>query len=204
VNLGTSGCNVSNIQFSAFAVLPGLTAGTTVDPARVSVTPGGSAANPALSFTLNRTATAGESFEFFIKFSVSNSLSGISLGLTPPAVSGDAAVAAVLDVCPGGLPTGGGPFDCPASPSSLLLFAINGSSLLSNSASFPISTPSDVLIDLTVDGGTSGSATLGSATVGFVSVPEPSAGLLMAMGLAALALWRVWRGISSVIVRGIR
>jgi Glycosyl hydrolase family 3 N terminal domain len=42
----------------------------------------------------------------------------------------------------------------------------------------------------TIDGGLSGSATLNSATVGFSSVPEPSAGLLLAVGLFAFGVFR--------------
>jgi PEP-CTERM motif len=188
VNLGAPGCEVETIQFANFTILPGQTIGTPIDPAQVQVAPGGTALNPMFLFTLNTTAAAGEVFESFFRFSASGSLFGASIGLTPPTVTGDAAVTGILDVCPDGSFAGGAPLGCPTSPASLVVFAIDQSSLLSGSANLPVSSFFDVFVDLTIDGGLSGSATLGSATVGFSSVPEPSAGLLVALGLSAFGV----------------
>jgi len=193
VNLGATGCEVATVQFTGFTILPGQTIGTPIDPAQVQVAPGGTALDPMLLFTLNRTANAGEAFESFFRFSASGSLIGASIGLTPPTVTGDAAVTAILDVCPNGSFAGGAPVGCPTSPASLVVFAIDQSSLLSDSAGFAHSASSDVFVDLTIDGGRSGSATLGSATVGFSSVPEPSAALLVALGLSAFGALRARR-----------
>jgi len=165
---------------------------TPIDPTQVQIVPGGIALNPMLSFALNRTTTAGEVFESFFRFSASDSMSGASIGLTSPIVTGDAAVTAILDVCPNGS-FGGGPFGCPTSPASLVVFAIDQSSLLKSSASFPVSNSVDVFVDMTLDGGRSGSVTLNSATVGFSSVPEPSTGLLLAFGLSAFGVLRARR-----------
>ena len=171
-------------------------------PADVNITPGGTASNPALLFSFNRTASEGEVFESLFSFSASNSLSGltgVSFDLAPPTVAGDAAVTAILDVCPNGSFTAGDPLSCPASRASLVLFAIDGSTLLSNSVTVPVSNSLDVLLDFTLDGGTSGSASLGSARVEFSAapepsaVPEPSAGLLAALGLSAFGLSRARR-----------
>jgi|GEM_PF-583718 len=193
INLGGTGCEVATVQFTGFAILPGQSIGTPIDPAQVQVTPGGTALNPMFLFTLNRTATAGEVSESFFRFSASDSLIGASIGLTSPTVAGDAVVTAILDVCPNGSFAGGAPRGCPTSPASLVVFAIDQSSLLSDSANFPVSRSVDLLVDLMIDGGRSGSATLGSATVGFSSVPEPSAGLLVVLGLSAFGILRARR-----------
>jgi len=209
VNLGAAGCEVSTVEFTGFTTLPGQTVGTPIDPAQVQVTPGGNALNPMLLFTLNRTATAGAAFESFFRFSASDSLSGASIGLTSPTVTGDAVVTAILDVCPNGSFAGSAPLGCPTSPASMLVFAIEQSSLLSDSANLPGSSSFDVFVNLTIDGGSSGSATLGSATVGFSSVPEPSAGLLVALGLSAFGASRArrrrfWGEIHAAIRRNSR
>lgn len=197
INLGATGCQVENVQLSAFTVLDGQPSATPVDPAQVQLTPGGTALNPVLLFTLNRAANAGQLFESFFRFSASGPLAGASISLTSPAVTGDAAVTAMLDVCANGSFSGGGPFGCPTSPASLIAFAIDQSSLLSDSAGFPRASLFDVLVDLTIDGGQSGSATLNSATVGFAAVPEPSAALLVALGLSAIGVIRVRRRMLS-------
>ena len=184
-NLGATGCQVETVQFTNFTVLPGQTIATPIDPAQVQVTPASTALNPMLLFTLNRSANAGDAFESFFRFSASGLLNGGSIGLTSPRAAGDGAVTALLDVCPNGSFSGTTPLGCPTSPASLVVFAIDQSSLLSDSAGFAGSRSVDVFVDLTADGGRSGSATLNSATVGFSTVPEPSAGLLLGLGLSA-------------------
>jgi len=184
-NLGAMGCQVETVQFTNFTLLPGQTIATPIDPAQVQVTPDGNTLGPMLSFTLNRSANAGEDFESFFRFSASGLLNGGSIGLASPRAAGDGAVTALLDVCPNGSFSGSAPLGCPTSPASLVVFAIEQSSLLSDSARFAASRSADVFVDLTLDGGRTGSATLNSATVGFSTVPEPSAGLLLALGLSA-------------------
>jgi len=184
-NLGADGCQVETVQFTNFTLLPGQTIATPVDPAQVQVAPGGTALDPMLSFTLNRSANAGENFESFFRFSASGFLNAGSIGLTSPRATGDGAVTALLDVCPNGSFSGSVPRGCPNTSASLVVFAIDQSSLLSDSARFAGSRSADVFVDLTVDGGRTGSAMLNSATVGFSTVPEPSAGPLLALGLSA-------------------
>jgi hypothetical protein len=191
INSGASGCQIGTVQFSAFTMLPGETVGTPIDPAQVEVTPGGTAGNPMLLFLLNSTANAGEAFESFFRFSAAgSSLSNASIGLKSPKVTGDGAVTAMLDVCPNGSFTGNAPSGCTSSTASLVAFAIAQSSLLSDSGSFGASTSLDVFVDLRMTGGQSGSVTLDSATVEFsnATVPEPSAGLLVALGISALGV----------------
>jgi hypothetical protein len=188
---------LGTVQFSGFTILPGQTIGTAIDPAQVQVAPGGTALNPMLSFTLNTTAMDDDVFESFFRFSASGLLIGASIGLAPPTVTGNAAVTALLDVCPNGSFAGGAPAGCPTSPANLVVFAVSQSSLLSDSASFPVARSVDVFVDLTIDGGGSGSATLESATVGLSSVPEPSAGLLVVLGLSAFGGLRARRSMFS-------
>lgn len=90
VSLGGTGCEVESVKFTDFTIVPGTT--TPIDPAQVQVTPGGSALNLTLLFTLDRTANAGQSFESFFRFSVSGSLDGASIDLTSPKATGDGAV----------------------------------------------------------------------------------------------------------------
>jgi beta-glucosidase len=196
-DLGTMGCEVGAVEFNDFTILPGQTVGTPIDPAQVQIIPGGTASDPMLLFTLNSTASAGQVLESFFRFSASDSFTGASIALASPTVTGDATAAAILDVCPDGAFTGGAPVGCSTSPASLVAFAIDQSSLLSDSATFAMAKSLDVFVDLTIDGGRSGSATLDSATVGFSSVPEPSAGLLAALGVLAFGILRVRRRMFS-------
>ena len=202
IDLGATGCQVGAVQFTAFTELEGQTSATPVDPEQVQVTLSGTALNPTLLFTLNRAANAGQVFESFLRFSASGPLAGASLGLTSPAVTGDAAVTALLDVCANGSFSGPAPFGCPTSQASLVAFAIDQSSRLSDSARIDTSRFFDVLVDLTIDGGQSGSARLNSASVGFAAIPEPSAGLLVVCGLLAIAVGRARRRVFSWGVPG--
>jgi hypothetical protein len=193
INLGATGCQVETVEFTNFTLLPEQSIATPIDPTQVQVSPDGVALNPMLSFTLNRTANAGQVFKSFFRFSASDSMYGASIGLISPRVTGDAAVTAILDVCPNGSFSGGAPLGCPTSPASLVVFAIDQSSLLKSSTSFTVSNSVDVFVDVTLDGGRSGSVTLNSATVGFSSVPEPSTGLLLALGLSLFGTLRARR-----------
>jgi hypothetical protein len=137
VNPGATGCEVETVRFANFTILPGQTIGTPIDPAQVQVTPGGTALFRMFSVTLNRTT---------------------SIGLTRRAVTCDAALTLVLDVCPDGWLAGGALLGRPTSPAGLVVFAIDQRSLLSDSANFPVSNAFDVFVDLTIDGGRSDSA----------------------------------------------
>src|SRR5689334_13655487 len=106
-NLGAAGCEVAAVRFTSFTTVPGQTTGVPIDPADVQVAPAGAGLIPTLLFTVNTTAAAGEVFESFFRFAASDSLTGASIALTPPKVTGDAAVTGILDVCPNGRFAGG-------------------------------------------------------------------------------------------------
>ena len=190
-NLGTMGCQVETVQFINFTILPGQTVATPIDPAQVQVTPGGTALNPTLLFTLNKTANAGEVFESVFQIL---SFRFFERHIDRSDIPQQRRVMAQLprfSTC------------APMAPSRVVLrlaarlrpqasmrSRLDQSSLLSDSASFAVAKSLDVFVDLTIDGGLSGSATLDSATVGFSSVPEPSAGLLVVLGLSAFGILR--------------
>jgi hypothetical protein len=108
-------------------------------------------------------------------------------------VAGYGAVTGVLDVCRNASFAGGAPIGCPGPSGSAIAFTIAGDSQLSDSVSFSGSSFFDVFVDLTADGGLSGSATLTSASVSISAVPEPAAMLLVGVGLAMIGVLRARR-----------
>ena len=113
--------------------------------------------------------------------------------LGPASAIGDGAVTATEDICPGGLFAGSTPTLCGNPPATLITFATEFSSSLSDSAVFPVTSFFDIFVDLTIDGGLSGSAKLSSATVTISAVPEPDSTVLMMTALGALAMVRIRR-----------
>src|SRR6185312_14791806 len=120
-----------------------------------------------------------------------------AIWLTSPVATGDAAIAALFDMCLNGSFTGSAPLGCPASSASLAAFSINQSSLLFDSASLAVVKSPGGFAGLTIHGGITGSATRDSARAGVSSVPEPSSGLLVVLGLSAFGILRRRRGIFS-------
>jgi hypothetical protein len=193
INLGASGCQSGFATFTGFTTEPGQTVASPINPSMVLVTPGGSTLNPTLQFTLDLTASANHVFESFFRFGVSAPLPLSDTMLLDGSATVDGAATATQDICPGGSFSGNSPVGCPGSAASLVTVATESFSMKSDTASFPVSGFFDVFVDLTVDGGLSGSATLRSATAQFTATPEPGSTALMLTGLAALALRRVRR-----------
>ncbi len=193
--LGAAGCQAGAVLFSNFELAPGQSFAVPLDPAAIQVVPGGTMFNPTLAFVLDTAASSGDLFESFFRFNATGPLSGASIGLASAAAAGDGAVTGVLDLCPNGFFAGLAPLGCTTSPTSRVVFAIEGSSLLSDSAALPGSSFFDVFVDLTIDGGLSGSASLGSATVGLSAVPEPSTALLIGAGLVTIGALRLRRAL---------
>jgi hypothetical protein len=189
IDLGAVGCSAGSVQFANFAPAPGLTGATVIDPSEVQVTPGGPAFTPNLQFILGEAAGPGELLDLLFRFEVSGSgLSGGSLSLAGATATTDGAVTGIENLCIGGSFSGSEPSGCPGLSDALAAFAIDGFSQLSDSRQFPASSFFDVFVNLTVDGGLTGTATLESATVNFNAVPEPSTFIfvLTALGFAAL------------------
>ncbi len=193
INLGAGGCQLGTLFISGVLPEPGQNTATTINAAQVQVATGGSPLMPTLLFTLNKTATSNQIFESFFRFNVSGPLlAASSIALNSPVATGDGVVTATEDVCPGGSFSGNAPSGC-AKAASLVAFATASGSQLSDSASFASTNMLDVFVDLTADGGPSGTAVFNSATVSFTATPEPSAALLMLTGFATLVAFRYRR-----------
>jgi hypothetical protein len=188
INLGATGCQSGDTQFSNFAVEPGQSFATPINPQAIQITPGGAVISPTLLFTLNSSATAGNLLESFFRFDVSGFLTSASITLNAPTVTGDGDVTGVLDVCAGGSFSPGEQIGCPTTAGTAVAFATQGTSGLSDSVSFSPTSFFDVFVDLTIDGGIAGSASLPSASVSIGAVPEPSTVLLIAAGLAMIVI----------------
>jgi len=188
--LGETGCQAGSIQFFNFELASGINGATEINPNSIVVTPGGTALFPTFTFTLNAQAAAAQILESFFRFNVTGP--GITDGfirLNSPSATGGAAVTGILDVCSGAKFAGIVPIGCTGQPSTAIAFAIaDDSQLIDRVRSMPAGF-FDVFVDLTIDGGLSGSAALPSATVGF-AVPEASSGLLWALGAISLGLFR--------------
>ena len=193
INLGASGCQSGLAMFTGFTTEPGQNAATPIDPSLVFVTPSGSTLNSTLQFTLNSTASANQLFESFFRFEVMATAPLSDTMFLNGSATGDGAATATQDICPGGSFMGNSPVGCPGSAGSLVTAATESFTMQSDTASFPISSFFDVFVDLSVDGGLSGTATLTSATAQFTATPEPGTTALMLTGLAALALRRLRR-----------
>ena len=187
VNLAPDvGCTLNGFTFENFELAPVLAGATPIDPTTVQVTPGGG--SPQLLFTLNSSAGPGQIFESFFRFNVvGGAMTGASILLGNPLASGDGAVTGILDVCAGGLFLGIEPIGCETGISGTAIpFATADLTVPFGAVTLPASNFFDIFVDLTIDGGLSGFASLDSATVAIT--PEPSAMLTMAAGLALFTL----------------
>lgn len=192
INLGVTGCSVGGVDYSAFSLVPGQFGATQISPGSINITPGGTQFQTMLLLTLNQTDNAGGMFlESIFRVRAAGLLTSASISLNSPVVTGDGAVTGILDVCAGGNFAGTAPSGCPTTAQSALVFAIaGGPNQLSSSVSFAPSSFFDIFFDVSIDGGTNGSATLPSATLGVNAVPEPSAILLVALGIGAIGIRR--------------
>ncbi len=186
IGLGAGGCMVGSTVFSNFTTVPGQSFASIIDPTLVQVLPG---PNPNLMFTLNTTAGPGILTESIFRFSATGALGAAGLGLGSASASGDGAALGILDICPGGSFSGNSPSGCPGGALSGVALPGSGTLLTASGSSF------DVFVDLTADGGSAGTAALGSATVSFnvvnpTAVPEPAAFWALGTGLAVLGLYR--------------
>lgn len=195
IDLGAAGCSVGAVQVQGFASQPGQSFATAIDPALVQITPGGTALAPTLVLSYQAAAGTGELLESFFRFQASAAdLVASGLAMAGASATGDGAVTAAEDLCPGGS-FGAIPSDCPTDAATLILFAIESDSLLSDVAGFPATSFADLFIDVVVDGGLEGSASLGTVTIALTLVPEPASALLLALGLVPLGLRRCRRAV---------
>jgi hypothetical protein len=192
INLGATGCEIGAVTFASFTVEPGQSFATPIAPGEVQVIPSGSPSAPTLVLGYEHAASAGELLESFFRFQASASVALIEdfIGIGSASASGDGVVTAAQDVCPdgsfGAIPTG-----CPNPALTLIGVVTESLSFPSESQGLPSATFLDLFVDVVIDGGLEGSASLGSVTLRLV--PEPASVLLLALGLAPLALSRARR-----------
>ena len=191
INLGVTGCSVGGVDYSAFSLVPGQFGATQISPGSINITPGGTQLQTMLLLSLNQTANAGMLLETIFRVRAAGLLSTASIALNSPTVTGDGAVTGILDVCAGGNFAGSAPSGCPTTAGSALVFATaGGPNQLSDSVSFAPSSFFDIFFDVSIDGGSTGRATLTSTSLGVNAVPEPSAIILVALGIGAIGIRR--------------
>ena len=184
-SMGATACSVGALNFSGFSVeaFPGTTA-QQIAPGDILVTP--IANGFALSSARSISASAGELLGLRLLFGVSApSLTGATVALgMPNSVSGDGVITALL---------GAGSAGNPIAAGNAIAIAIDGFSDTPVSfASSPFSSYA-AFLELGIDGGTFGSASLGPtlASVTFAqaqvqAIPEPGTIALSMLAMAAL------------------
>ena len=184
VSLSSAGCTVNGLALSNFTIdaFPGAT--SPIAAGDVQLAPAGDGLVLTGGSVLS--ANAGELLGLRFLFQLSGpGLAGATVALgDDPMATGDGAITVLIGVTDAlGAPLG-----------DAIAFALDG--LVDTPASF-ISPPSsffDVFVEIGIDGGTVGSASMGPglATVSFATVqavPEPATLLLLALALLALALF---------------
>ena len=202
IALGAGGCTVDGVTFNNFVeVAPLFSGATQITSSSVTLTPiaGSGGIGFALSSGASITADTSDLLELWFGFRAmgTGGLTGNTLLLGTPTVSGDGAITIVEDKCLDGT------FSSPSSGCSGVLvtqivFAIEGDSELQAAATFAAASFFDVFVDLVIDGGTNGSAQLGPqlsevrvAGNGSTAVPEPPTIASLALALLALASLRI-------------
>jgi hypothetical protein len=191
IDLGPGGCSIEDKTVSGFVDLGASGGATPILPAAVDVTPLTTPGNPGLTFDFGVSVTAGDFLGSLFSFSVAllpggMPIEAVSLSMSGSAVTNDGVNTAIL--CLGTTDPA-----CPT-PDPILLFDIGDDSLLVDMRTFPPAAALDLLLDVVVDAGLAGSASLSSATIRFQeqvsAVPEPALGIPLGAGLLALGLRR--------------
>jgi hypothetical protein len=194
--LGAAGCQIGASTFFDFLALPSFSGGTAINPSLVLVAPSDTASGPRLDFLFTGSASANQILGIAIGYSISGSpLSDAILSLSGAAASGDGVVTVVEDICLGGL-FASNPSNCSTpSPVTLVVAQDSTGPTGPDTRTLHISSFFDVFFDLTLDGGLSGTATMGTPGAGNgtatgqytrAAVPEPATVSLLACGLLAL------------------
>jgi len=190
ISLGATGCSVGAVDYQSFTIVPGLNGATVINPANVTVTPGGSQFNTTLMLGLTDAANAGQLLDLIFRVRAAGLLTSASVSLNSPTITGDGAATGTLDVCSAGNFTGNSPTGCSTTASSA---TASGPDQLTQAVTFAPSSFFDIFFDVTLDSGGAGSAALSSATLGVNAVPEPSAIVLVALGISAIGYRRLRR-----------
>jgi hypothetical protein len=197
ITLGAGGCQIGGNTFFDFGAGPSFAGGTAISPSLIQVVPSDLASGPQLNFQFNGTASSPQLLGIAIAYSISGSaLNGAFLSLTGASASDEGVVTVVEDICRGGT-FATNPSNC-STPSPVTLVTAQDSTGPTgpDTRAFTVNSFFDVFVELTLDGGPSGTATMGipgdgpgTATSQFTraAVPEPTTFSLVGCGL--LALW---------------
>jgi hypothetical protein len=182
IALGSGGCTIGPDTISNFQVASGTAGATPITPADVSISASGSGLNLSLTVSVDQTAGAGKQLEALFSYQLSGaSFTGESSILSGASETGDGAVTDLENICAGGMFASGMPAGCTGVPESLVtLDGVQNQ----NSADFPAHSFFDVFVDLTLDGGLSGSASGATVKDTYSGVPEPFSFSLAILGLA--------------------
>jgi len=195
VSLGATGCTLGSVNFTQFAIVPGQNFATVINPANVTVTPGGDATNSMLTLGLNQTASAGDLIDLIFRVRASGALTGASVTLNQASAANGGLVFGFLDVCANGNFAGTSPTQCPTTAKTALALAVSGGpNDYTDAVTFPTSNFFDIFFEVSLDGST-GTASLQSATLGVnaisaAAIPEPSTTALVVLGILAIGLLR--------------
>jgi hypothetical protein len=186
--LGSAGCTIGPATFFNFANLPLQGGAAAIADSSALVTPVNDPFRPGLTFNVNSEAQAGNFQQRVIGFSVGGfSIIGNQINLGGSAVTPDGAVIVAEDKCLGGV-FALGSTGCTTTEMSAVAFDLGPlDRSLSESLQFAPTSSVGVVLDISVDGGLEGSASLRSATAQFTAVPEPATLALVGVGLAAAA-----------------
>lgn len=177
------GCSVGGTVFADFSALT--TTGTLIDPASINLTPLFMGNDRGFRFDLNQTANANDARGILIGYTVG--LTGAaSVQLNNSIVTPDGANTSILNLCTGNFDPGG-PTGCTGASNFAIAFDIGAAQELQAALALPQSA-FDVFVDIVIDGGPSGSASLGSVTV-LHTIPEPSTWSAALLGLLAAGFW---------------
>ena len=191
IDLGVTGCTLGAVVVSDFALVPGQNFAIPINPSTIQVSPAGGFLS-RLDLFFDAGAQAGDLLESFFRFSASGTgLYTTGVKLAGAGATGDGVVTSTMDTCAGGSFLGDQPFGCSGTADTAVTIKTSQFSFPYDSRTFAPTSFFDVFVDVTIDGGLTGSASLGRSSVLIGAVPEPSQVLLLLSGLASLVFARM-------------
>ncbi len=197
----TMGCSVNDQQFSGFQILPAATGSTAILPGLITVSPITMVFGPGLLFTLNASASNGQSLEARLGFNVNplalgNPIGGSTLTQNGGTAALDGGVTGIETICLGAALAANG--TCPTSLASSNpgTFALDGIPPQStDSVSFAAQTLVGITGDFSAVAGTVGTAAVTSFGIQVNEIqanviPEPGTLALLCPAGIGLLLWR--------------